>query len=238
MTKRRPELAEPQPLAGQALALIARLWAPEDKGFELSDDQLSKLAEYLELLERWNRVHSLTAVEGLENQVRIHILDALAVWPHLSERFGPRPAIRVADVGSGMGVPGIVWAIVMPQWRFDLIERQQKKASFLRHVVSRLNLAERVKVLACDVRQVPSEPGYDLITSRAFAALPDFLVVTDVIASSDTLWVAMMGKKEVSEHTLLKMTKTGREFLIEAVNPLRVPGLDADRHIAWVRRAS
>lgn len=225
-------------LAAEAAAFIDRLWTPKNKDCELSEQQILGLAEYLELLDRWNRVHSLTAVEGLEKQVRIHILDALSAWSRLIERFGPNPALKVADVGSGMGVPGIVWAIVMPLSHFDLIERQQKKASFLRHVASRLGLGDRVKVLARDVRQVPIDTGYDLITSRAFAALPDFLAVTDAIASSDTLWAAMIGKKEVSEHTLLKMNKTGREFQIDAVCPVQVPGLDAERHIAWVRRAS
>jgi 16S rRNA (guanine527-N7)-methyltransferase len=231
-------LAATESLAEQAKAMIRGLWLPPSAQFTLSDAQIEALAGYLELLGRWNQVHSLTSVDGLENQVRMHILDALAAWPEIAGRFGPHPAIRVADVGSGMGVPGLVWAIVMSQSRFDLIERQQKKASFLRHVASRLGLADRVRVLACDVRQVAPDTGYDLITSRAFAALPDFLAVTDAIASSETLWAAMIGKKEVSDHTLLKMTRSGRDFLIESVQPLDVPGLKAERHIAWVRRAS
>lgn len=230
-------MVEVQPSAESASALIARLWTPQSKEFELSREQLSCLEDYLGLLDRWNRVHSLTSVQGLENQARIHILDALAVWPQIIERFGPNPSIRVADVGSGMGVPGIVWAIVMPRSRFDLIERQQKKASFLRHAASRLGLGDRVRVLACDVGQASAEPRYDLISSRAFAALPEFLAVTDAIASSDTLWAAMLGKKEVSDRTLLKMSKTGRDFLIETVSQLTVPGLQADRHLAWIRRA-
>lgn len=216
---------------------IAQAWVPPSSEFRLSQDQCRDLASYLDILNHWNRVHSLTAIENPDQQIRRHLIDALSIWPEIIARFGPNPLIRVADVGSGMGVPGIVWAVVMPSASFDLIERQQKKAAFLRHVAGRLGLSFRVKVVAIDVKNHHVEPRYDLITSRAFAALPDFVSVTQGIAGPATWWAAMTGKQkeEVSEHKLIKMTNKNAEFKVDSVIPIVVPGLSEDRHLIWAR---
>ena len=231
-----------------AEARIRQGWDRPD--FPLSDAQISALSDYLQTLNRWNRVHSLTAIEGLEDQVTRHILDAMAVWPEIVRRFGPDPDIRIADVGSGMGVPGIVWAVVMPQSRIDLVERSQKKSAFLRQVCGQLNFQGRVDILTKDVKQMAlkemsqsalAEPfGYDLITSRAFAAPSDFLDKTYAISNQHTQWAALIGRldPEICEHTLIKMNNKKSYFLVDEVKKIEVPYLHEDRHLIWIRRSS
>jgi 16S rRNA (guanine527-N7)-methyltransferase len=225
------------------LALASALSdAWQKDGFPLTQGQVSDLVGYLSLLNRWNRVHSLTAIQSGPQQVQRHLLDALVVWPELVRRFGSDPAIRIADIGSGMGVPGIVWSIVMPQSHFVLVERQQKKVAFLRHVIGRLGLSKRVSVASQDVRDVTAEHPFDLITSRAFAALPEFIRLTQHLSGPGTQWGAMVGKappeQEVSEHLLLKMNNKVGGLSLEEVVPLKVPGLSEPRHLVWIRRSS
>jgi 16S rRNA (guanine527-N7)-methyltransferase len=218
-------------------------------GHEFTDQERQQLAHYLFLLNRWNRVHSLTAIDDLDGQVRRHLLDALAVVPEVAQRVGQidrnsdqerQHAPRIADIGSGMGVPGIVWAIVMPQFRFDLIERQSKKAAFLRQVSASLGLSNRVRVVEQDVTKIRGEPGYDLITSRAFAALPDFIEMTYGISAPNTLWAALMGqlKEEICEQTLLKMNNKINNVEVDKISYVSVPELNEARHLVWLRRRS
>ncbi len=218
---------------------IQGAWQPPSPEFALTDLQSQALASYLTLLNHWNRVHSLTAIEDIDQQIRRHLIDGLSVWPEITKKFGQGPEIRVADVGSGMGVPGVVWAIVMPKSKFDLIERQQKKVAFLRHVAGRLGLSPRLQVVAQDVRAHRAEPRYDLITSRAFAALPDFLSVTQSIAGPATWWAAMVGKlkSDVSERKLIKINNKDGGFVVDEIIPITVPGLAEDRHLVWARGA-
>jgi 16S rRNA (guanine527-N7)-methyltransferase len=239
--KRRPDLSASRESGSRALAeKIREAWQPGLPGFALSAPQSDSLADYLLILSHWNRIHSLTAIEAPNQQIQRHLIDALSVWPEVVRRFGEDPAIRVADIGSGMGVPGIVWAIVMPKSSFDLVERQQKKAAFLRHVVGRLGLASRVRVVEMDVRRHAIEPRYDLITSRAFAALPDFLALTRGIGGPNTWWAAMTGrqKKEVSEHKLVTKDNKDNGIVVEEIVPIAVPGLSEERHLIWARSAA
>ncbi len=215
--------------------LIARSWSPDDVRFRLSEHQITMLGQFLALLNHWNRVHSLTAIEEPQSQVVRHILDALVVWPRIAARLSSA-SVRVADVGSGMGVPGVVLAIVLPQCRFDLIERQQKKASFLRHVIARLDLTDRVRVLDQDVAKVTVDEGYDLIVCRAFSALADFLGLTYRLSKPSTLWAAMIGRNQFSEQTLVNMNSNVGNLIVESVEPVLVPGLNAQRHLTWVKR--
>ena len=215
-------------------------------GQEFTDQERQQMARYLFLLNRWNRVHSLTAIDDLESQVRRHLLDALAVVSEVQERLAQnlghdgRPCIRVADIGSGMGVPGMVWAIVMPQFSFDLIERQSKKAAFLRQVSASLGLSNRVRVVEQDVTKIRGEPGYDLITSRAFAALPDFIEMTYGISAPNTLWAALVGqlKENISEQTHTIMNNKIDNIEITKISDVSVPGLNETRHLVWLRRRS
>lgn len=223
-------------LAGEATRLLHEHW-PADLD-PITEDQTEKLGLYLELLNQWNKVHSLTAVLDLKTQVFRHLLDALIAWKALPHRLCEQPDLRVADIGSGMGVPGVVWAVVMPQSRFDLIERQHKKAAFLTHVLGRLGLSDRVRVVGQDVRDVRAPEPYGLICSRAFAALEDFLQLTWHLSGPQTIWAAMMGRateiknKKNSEQTLF-MKDTVQ---LSQLKTLKVPGTEADRHLALLKR--
>lgn len=211
---------------------IGRFWSQPE--FLLTDSEKRQLGDYLELLNKWNRVHSLTAIEDPSEQVRRHVLDGLSIWPEIAARFGRNASIRVADVGSGMGVPGLVLAIVMPNIQMDLIERNQKKAAFLRHVCSRLGLAGRTRVVEQDVSAITPNPEYDLITSRAFAALPTFLELTSGISGPNTLWAAMLGRQKESDRILIKNNKKIKDLIVQRLVKIDTPGVDKERHLAWV----
>lgn len=220
--------------------MIDAAWVAPEPAFALTEPACLLLARYLALLNRWNRVHSLTAISEPADQIRRHILDALVVWPHLARRFCNTAPIHIADVGSGMGVPGVVWAIVMPSARVDLFERQQKKLAFLRHVVAQLGLSSRVRVIAGDVRRSRVNVHYEVISSRAFAALPEFLAATIPLCSERTVWAAMVGRldRNISKHSLITMAPPYKDMTVEDVISLNVPGLMAERHLVWIRRAA
>jgi 16S rRNA (guanine527-N7)-methyltransferase len=210
---------------------------------EFSPEQIQKFSSYLFLLNRWNRVHSLTAIEGLDEQVRRHLLDALAALPEverelLAQSRGMDRRLRIADIGSGMGVPGVVWAIAMPQFDFDLVERQGKKAAFLRQTAASMGISGYVRVIEQDVTAIRGESGYDLITSRAFAALPDFVQMTYGISGPDTLWAALVGQfnEDDSECALNTMNNKNKKIEITGYFETKVPGLHESRHLVWLRR--
>lgn len=236
--------ASSEAAVAQIQGLIERGWSL--KGYPLTPEQSAGLANFLVLLNHWNRVHSLTAIEKIEDQVSKHVLDALAAWPLIIQGFDGKEPALVADIGSGMGVPGIVWALVMPQSQFDLIERQQKKAAFLTHVIARLGLQKRVRVVCQDVRQHRPVAPYDLIVSRAFAALGDFVQFSINLSGPATKWVAMTGKS-LPMKTISDSERTQSEkFLSDMPEGLaiirsdvvKVPSLDAERHLVWVGRLS
>jgi len=218
--------------------LIFQAWQPPSSEYALTDQQVASLALYLEILNHWNRIHSLTAIESLQEQIHRHLMDALAVWPEISSKMGA--AFQAADIGCGMGVPGIVLALVMPQSRFDLIERQQKKTAFLRHVTARLGLSDRVRVLEQDVRQARVERDYDLLISRAFASLMDFIEMSFGLSGPNTCWAAMTGRvnENISKDTLIKMSNKKGDVVVEDVVKVRVPGVNEARHLIWIRRRS
>ncbi|MEN9759205.1 MAG: hypothetical protein RL676_354 [Pseudomonadota bacterium] len=219
--------------------LISDGWHPPADDYRLSDEQIQHLCSFLLQLNRWNQVHSLTAILDPEQQVIRHILDALAVWPQIDRRLrASRLGNRVADVGSGMGVPGVVLAIVMPEFEFHLIERQQKKASFLRHVAARLGHAVQIRVVDQDVTRMRVDEGYDLIVCRAFSGLHEFLSLTHHLSKPGTLWAAMTGRDKKSEESLSKMIIKNNHLEIEPAVPIEVKGLMADRHLVWVKRTS
>jgi 16S rRNA (guanine527-N7)-methyltransferase len=231
--------AEPSLLDDYA-RMIEAAWVFPDPAFALTAPARMLLARYLELLNRWNRVHSLTAISDPEEQIRRHIVDALVVWPHLARRFCDIAQFHIADVGSGMGVPGVVWSIVMPSARVDLFERQQKKLAFLRHVVAQLGVSSRVRVMAGDVRQSRVDVHYEVISSRAFAALPEFLAATMPLCGERTVWAAMVGRldQNICKHSLITLARPNKDMIVDDVISLNIPGLMAERHLVWIRRSS
>jgi len=152
-------------------------------GLGITAAEAAKLAEFLRLLERWNRVHNLTAITDTEPMIRRHLAESLALRPFLRGR-------RIADVGSGAGVPGIPLAIVEPTRQFTLIESRAKRASFLTHVRGALGL-ENVIVEHCRAEDLRGMAPFDTVLARAVAALPALVGLTDHLLGDDSVLLVL-----------------------------------------------
>lgn len=216
--KTKPHHASPDPeLWRQQLAQgLAAMQLP------LSDPQQQCLVDYLVLLQRWNRVFNLTAIRDPAAMVSRQLLDSLSIVAWVR---GP----RVLDVGSGAGLPGIPLAIACPAIAFTLLDSNGKKTRFLQQAVAELKLSN-VAVVNSRVEQFAAEPRFDQVTSRAFAALDEFLVVTDHLLNPGGGWLAMKGGKEQQGN----QPPPGYTCQLHA---LRVPGGDGQRHLAACGRA-
>lgn len=183
-----------------------------------------KLLDYVALLHKWNKVYSLTAVREPERMISLHLLDCLAVLPHIN---GP----RVLDVGSGGGMPGIVLAIVRPDWSITLIDSNGKKTSFLQQAAISLGLSN-VTVVTGRVEQYQPAVCFDLITSRAFSDLGEFVRLSHHLLAANGCYGALKGVYPQQE-----VAQIPAGFVVTEVVPLHVPGLDAERHLVTIRAA-
>lgn len=188
-------------------------------GLPLSADQLARLEAYLALLAKWNQTYNLTAVREESRMVSYHLLDSLTLVPHLA---GIR---RLLDVGSGGGMPGIPAAIARPDLQVVLLDANHKKTTFLRQAVIELGLAN-VEVVTDRVEAYQPAERFDCITSRAFSELAEFVRLTRHLLAPGGAYLAMKGVYPYEEIALLPS-----DFRAEEVLPLKVPGLDAERHL-------
>lgn len=199
-------------------------------GLTLSDAQIDKLMAYQALLAKWNKVYNLTALRDPAQMVTHHLLDSLSA---MSAFAGAR---RVLDVGAGGGLPGIVLAIwaaeAQPQMQITLVDTVQKKTAFLNQVKAQLHLSN-VAVLHARVEQLPVEQQYDVITSRAFAELKDFVTWSNHLLQQGGQYIALKGVLPQEEIDRLPAGWTVRQ-----VQPLQVPGLDAERHLIFMERTT
>lgn len=189
----------------------------------LNVDQSDRLWRYLELIEKWNQVHNLTAVRGADNMLRQHLFDSLAVLPHLTGG-------TVLDVGSGAGLPGIPIAIARPQLAVTLLDSSHKRAAFLRHATAELALAH-VQVVAARVESFVADRRYDSIVSRAFAELADFVQLAHHLLAPGGTMLAMKGL-----HPFEEIARLPAGFCVREVVRLAVPELDAERHLVVIER--
>ena len=194
----------------------------EKLAINLSLKDSDRLLQYLNLMQKWNRTHNLTALPTVDEMVIKHLLDSLSIESFL-------PGGTVLDIGSGAGLPGVPLAVVRPNQRFTLVDASFKRVAFLREVKRRLKLTN-IDVIHARVEQLPSQ-AFEAITSRAFSSLPEMLDVTKHLLSNKGIWMAMKGQNPVSE---LSNLKDG--FLVEAVDVLHVPGLDAERHLVRISK--
>lgn len=199
-------------------------------GLETSASQVERLLAYLALIARWNRVYNLTAVRDPAEMLTQHLLDSLSVLPPLAHQrpVVPGRALRVLDVGSGAGLPGVVLAILRADLQVTCVDAVAKKASFVRQVAGELALPN-LRAEHARVETLKAAP-FDLITSRAFASLADFVHLTRNHLAADGVWMAMKGRAPDDEVAALPTDV--RVFLVE---PLRVPGLHAQRCLIWMR---
>jgi len=212
---------EPQLRAGlQTLALA------------LDEAQITALLDYVDLIQKWTRVYNLTAVRDLQDMLTHHLLDSLAVVRPLRQQLaalGRDESVRVLDVGAGAGLPGVVLAICCPSMTVHCVDTVAKKAAFVQQAAVSLKLP-RLRGIHARVESL-TEP-YDLVCSRAFASLADFTQWSVGALAPQGVWMAMKGKHPAAE--LLALDPAVQVFHVE---PLQVPGLDAERCLVWMRRA-
>ena len=221
-------------------------------GLSLDDRQVAQLLDYLALLDKWGRVYNLTAVRDPAAMLTHHLLDSLAVVQPLL-RVHPGPG-RLLDVGSGAGLPGVVVAICCPDWAVDCVDAVAKKAAFVQQVALTLGLP-RLRGLHARAESLPGP--YPVVSARAFASLADLVRVSATALAPGGVWMAMKGQYPQAELDELAQLSglsaqpapaqpTRAPVLAPAlpcrpevfhVEPLTVPGLDAERCLVWMRCA-
>jgi 16S rRNA (guanine527-N7)-methyltransferase len=187
-------------------------------GLALPAGAEAKLLAYLALLDKWNRVYNLTAVRDAERMVSHHLLDSLAAVPFFQ-------GTTVLDVGSGGGLPGIPLAIARPELQVTLIDSIAKKTAFLLQAKAELGLSN-LNIVTSRVEDFRPEAGFDVITSRAFSDLKEFVTLTRHLLKPGGRWLAMKGLYPHEEIAVLP------DFVkVSADHALVVPGLEASRHL-------
>lgn len=188
---------------------------------------VARLLGFLDLLAKWNQAYNLSAIRDPMQMVDQHLLDCLAVLPSLDRHLQGRPA-RILDVGSGAGLPGVVWALMRPQWIVCCVDTVAKKTSFILQAAAELGI-KNLQVEQARVERLPPRP-HDLVVSRAFASLRDFTRLTRPQLANDGCWVAM--KAKIPHTEIAELDGTVDVFHVE---PLQVPGLAAQRCLVWMR---
>ena len=198
-------------------------------GLELGESAQQQLLAYMALIQRWTRVYNLTALRDPQHMLTHHLLDSLSALSPLMRHTQGR-STRLLDVGSGGGLPGVVLAICRPEVQVTCVDTVGKKAAFIQQVAASLRLPN-LRGLHARVESV--QEGYDVICSRAFASLRDFARWSQNALSPQGVWMAMKGKRPDDE-----IADLPAQVQVFHVEPLTVPGLDADRCMVWMRHAA
>jgi 16S rRNA (guanine527-N7)-methyltransferase len=198
-------------------------------GLVLSDVQIQHLLDYAALIQKWNKVYNLTALRDPADMLTHHLLDSLTAVAPL-RRHTQGQAVRVLDVGSGGGLPGVVLAICMPELNVSCVDTVAKKAAFVQQVAVSLKLPN-LRGLHARVESL-ADP-YQVICSRAFASLPDFVTWSRAALAEGGVWMAMKGKHPQGEIDALPA-----DVKVFHVEPLTVPGLDVERCMVWMKTES
>jgi 16S rRNA (guanine527-N7)-methyltransferase len=196
----------------------------QEMALDVSPSQQTQLMDYLALMAKWNAVYNLTSLRDPQQMVTHHLLDSLAAVPAFKD------AHNVLDVGSGGGLPGIVLAIVRPDMKVSMIDTVHKKTAFLTQVKAELGLAN-VTVYTMRVEQLDVSDKFDVITSRAFADLSDFVNWSSHLLAGEGRYIALKGTAPIDEQQ-----RVPAEWNITAVQPLQVPKLGAERHLVFIER--
>jgi 16S rRNA (guanine527-N7)-methyltransferase len=190
---------------------------------QLNEEQVEKLLDYLHLLNKWNAVYNLTSVRDPLEMVKLHLLDSLAAVPAFKE------AVNVLDVGAGGGLPGMVLAISRPDMKVSMIDTVHKKTAFLNQVKAELELGN-VTVYTKKVQELEVKTKFDVITSRAFADLSDFVNWSGHLLQEGGRFIALKGTAPAEERERLPAP-----WKVQKLEPLAVPGLDAERHLVFIQ---
>lgn len=198
----------------------------KELSLELDARQHEQLLDYLALLFKWNSVYNLTSVRDPLQMVTHHLLDSLAAVPAFAA------AANVLDVGAGGGLPGIVLAIARPAMKVALIDTVHKKTAFLKQVKAELELAN-VTVYTAKVQELQVEQPFDVITSRAFADLSDFVNWSGHLLAEGGQFIALKGVAPPDEQERLPA-----QWKVSRLQPLQVPGLNAERHLVFITKSA
>jgi len=202
-------------------------------GLNVSDARQRQLMSYMTLIQKWNKVYNLTALRQPHKILTHHLLDSLSaiapLFGHIAKTKGNADAeLELLDVGSGGGLPGVVIAVCCPNVRVTCVDTVSKKAAFVQQVAASLKLPNLRGVHA----RVESLSGpFELICSRAFASLPDFVAWSVSALSEGGVWMAMKGK--LPEEEMMGLPAFAEVFHVEQ---LQVPGLNADRCMIWMKK--
>ena len=195
----------------------------KEMGLDLSGEQQDKLLAYVEMLKKWNKTYNLTALRDESQIISHHLLDSLTLPPYLEG------AQTMLDVGSGGGQPGIPAAVCRPDLQITLLDANTKKTSFLQQAAIELEL-KNVCVVSGRVEAVQGLRA-DVITSRAFAELADFVNWTTYLLQDGGCWAAMKGVYPAAE-----IDRLPESVCVERVDKIRVPQLNAERHMVILRK--
>lgn len=199
----------------------------EELGLNLTEANIFGLELFLQEMSRWNQVHNLTAIEGEKDSIRLHLIDSIAVLP-VMRQFLKVPNPKIADLGSGGGLPAIPIAIVQPEWRLTLIEAIRKKTAFLQHVRGKLGL-KNIEVLSDRVENVATQQygQFNAVISRAFTNLARFLELSLPLLKSGGLVFAMKSKRADEEMAGVSM----EDWRLLADEALVIPNMSIERRL-------
>lgn len=213
-----------------------------DLALALDDTKIAALMDYLGLIQKWTKVYNLTALRDPAEMLTHHLLDSLAVISPLRRQLdglaarataqgaAVGPKVRLLDVGSGAGLPGVVIAICCPDVSVDCVDTVAKKAAFIQQVALTLRL-NNLRGLHARVERLTGK--YSVISSRAFASLLDFTSLSSAALAQEGVWLAMKGKHPADEIAALPASLN-----VFHVEQLVVPGLDAERCLVWLRKSA
>lgn len=197
--------------------------ASEALKLAVSSEQQRQLLEYLLQLHKWNKSYNLSGLHNIREMLQLHVIDSLTLVPYID-------ATRVADIGTGAGLPGMVLAIIRPDVHFTLIDSNSKKIRFLFQTAAMLGL-NNVETVHSRADDHVMEPMADIITSRAFSSLAQFITCSEHLLAPGGKWLAMKGQYPQEE---IEGLPPGVQ--LKECKPLHVPGVDAARHMVDIRR--
>lgn len=197
-------------------------------GLMLQPDQVSQLLHYGELILKWNKVYNLTAIRAEQEVITHHLLDSLAIVPHLDALLNTHSMPRLLDVGSGAGLPGLVIAICRPGWIVHTLDTVQKKAAFMQQVCASLKL-QNAQSIHQRVEQYSPESPYDLICSRAFSSIENFITWSQHLLAGGGTFAALKGKLDVDKDI-------PEGWHLQQLIQVNVPFLPVERHLFLIKR--
>ncbi|MDO5653879.1 MAG: 16S rRNA (guanine(527)-N(7))-methyltransferase RsmG [Brachymonas sp.] len=206
---------------------VSLVQGTQSLGLSLIEKQHQQLLAYLDLLAKWNKTYNLTALRDPAEMLTHHLLDSLSIIAPLQRHTEGRP-IQLLDVGSGGGLPGVVIAICCPEIQVTCVDAVAKKAAFVQQAAGVLTLPN-LRGLHARVEKVSNT--FEVVASRAFASLPDFTAWSAQTLAEEGVWLAMKGRHPAEEIVALPASVD-----VFHVEQLRVPGLDAERCLVWMRK--